>query len=192
MRTTAHSLPPSGFRYAPGFLAPDEEKALLERVAELPFEAFKFQGYTARRRVVSYGYHYSFENYRLAPSKPIPAFLDGIVAKAAAWTGREPGDFAEALVTEYPAGAAIGWHRDVKPFDLVVGISLGSPCKMSFRKGEAGTRETRAVLLEPRSAYLLSGEARELWEHRIRLTPQKRYSITLRTLKKRLPAVPKD
>ena len=34
--------------------------------------------------------------------------------------------FAELLVTEYPVGSVINWHRDVPQFDLIAGISLMS------------------------------------------------------------------
>ena len=41
------------------------------------------------------------------------------------------------------------------------------------------------VPVEPRSAYLLSGEARQQWEHGIAAHDELRYSITLRTLSTR-------
>jgi alkylated DNA repair dioxygenase AlkB len=38
------------------------------------------------------------------------------------------------------------------------------------------------MTLAPRSAYLLSGPARNIWEHSIAPLDEHRYSITLRTL----------
>ena len=46
----------------------------------------------------------------------------------------EAGLFVEALVTEYPAAATIGWHRDAPMFgDVVAGLSLGAAGRMKFR-----------------------------------------------------------
>ena len=94
--------------------------------------------------------------------------------------------FSHALVTEYRPGTALGWHRDVPDFALVVGISLGTPCRMRFRpypprRGAA----VFALELAPRSLYVLAGEARWQWQHGIAPTPGLRHSITFRTLSAR-------
>jgi alkylated DNA repair dioxygenase AlkB len=41
------------------------------------------------------------------------------------------------------------------------------------------------VTLEPRSGYVLAGDARRSWEHSIPPTKELRYSITFRTLRER-------
>ncbi|HYP14880.1 MAG TPA: alpha-ketoglutarate-dependent dioxygenase AlkB, partial [Bryobacteraceae bacterium] len=96
----------------------------------------------------------------------------------------DPGEFAEALVTEYPPGAGIGWHRDAPPFGIVAGISLGATCRMRFQKGTGPERVTSAAELPPRSIYLLTGPARKEWQHTIPAVKQTRYSITFRTLRR--------
>jgi alkylated DNA repair dioxygenase AlkB len=98
-----------------------------------------------------------------------------------------------ALINEYREGAPIGWHRDAPQYDIVAGISLLSACRMKLRPyvspkalaGDRGTRRvaTHEITLEPRSAYLLSGEARTAYEHHIPPAASLRYSITFRTLK---------
>jgi alkylated DNA repair dioxygenase AlkB len=86
-------------------------------------------------------------------------------------------------VTEYAAGAAIGWHRDKAVFGDVVGVSLLAPCVFRLRR-PAGARWERASLTaEPRSAYLLRGPARTEWEHSIPAVPALRYSVTFRSLR---------
>jgi alkylated DNA repair dioxygenase AlkB len=50
-----------------------------------------------------------------------------------------------ALITEYAAGAAIGWHGDRPEFEDVIGISLGAPCLFRFRR-KAGTHWERASI----------------------------------------------
>jgi hypothetical protein len=41
-------------------IGPADEAALLAFLHELPFRDFEFHGYTGKRRVVSFGWHYDF------------------------------------------------------------------------------------------------------------------------------------
>jgi alkylated DNA repair dioxygenase AlkB len=95
----------------------------------------------------------------------------------------EASDFQHVLLTEYAAGAGIGWHKDKPMFADVVGISLGSPCVFRFRRKAGPTWERASVVAEPRSAYLLQGPSRTEWEHSIPAVDSLRYSITFRNLK---------
>jgi alkylated DNA repair dioxygenase AlkB len=87
------------------------------------------------------------------------------------------------LVTEYSAGAGIGWHRDKDVFGQIVGISLLAPCVFRLRRKAGTTWERASVIAEPRSAYLLSGPSRTEWEHSIPPVDALRYSITFRNLR---------
>ena len=87
------------------------------------------------------------------------------------------------LLTKYPPGSTIGWHKDRSVFGEVIGISLLSRCTFHFRK-KTGTKWERAsIVAEPRSAYLLAGPARTEWQHSIPAVEALRYSITFRNLK---------
>ena len=93
---------------------------------------------------------------------------------------------AEMLVTDYPEGSVINWHRDAPPFEMIIGISLLSDCNFRMRPYDKGKRTRNAILSLPvkrRSLYILNGEARAQWEHSISPVKEKRYSITFRTLK---------
>ena len=174
---------PSGFRYAPDVISREEEQALLVHVRDLPFREFEFHGYLGRRRVVSFGWRYDFADQQLHGADEIPAFLRPVREAAARFAGMNPDQLAQALVTEYSPGAAIGWHRDRSVFGDVVGISLLSACVFRLRR-KAGTRwERYSVTAEPRSAYLLHGAARTEWEHSIPAVSELRYSVTFRTLR---------
>ena len=48
---------------------------LLHDVGALPFEAFNFQGYIAKRRIVEYGWEYDFATRNATATKPMPDFL---------------------------------------------------------------------------------------------------------------------
>lgn len=178
----APALPP-GFRYQPDVVHPADEQALLERVRELPFRDFAFQGYVGKRRVVSYGWRYDFNERVLHRTEDMPAFLLSLRDRAAAFAGMPPGGLQHLLVTEYSAGAGIGWHRDKAVFGEVVGISLLSACTFLLRRQKGDRWERVSLTAEPRSAYLLSGSSRTEWEHSIPGVDTLRYSITFRNLR---------
>jgi alkylated DNA repair dioxygenase AlkB len=89
------------------------------------------------------------------------------------------------LITEYAPGAPIGWHKDRPFFDDVTGLSLASACSFRLRKAVGdGKWQRTTLLLEPRSAYFLSGSGRWEWEHSIPPLEMLRYSLTFRNLRK--------
>lgn len=172
----------SGFRYQPGLLTEDEERALAAWAGTLDLRPFEFHGYLGNRRIASFGYRYDFAGQRVISAAPLPARLLPVRERVAGFSGHAAADFVQAMVTEYAPGAPIGWHRDKKEFGEIVGVSLLAPAQLRFRRRQVTGWERQTQLLEPRSAYLLSGQARRDWEHSI--PPQKalRYSITFRTL----------
>lgn len=173
---------PEGFLYRPAFIEPAEETALLDRIATVEFHAVEMRGVVARRRVIQYGWKYAFDRSRLTPGPELPDFLVPLRDRAAALAGVTPNALSEGLLTEYPPGAPIGWHRDAPGFGIVVGISLLAACRFRFRRGPERSSERVSLTLEPRSAYVLSGPARSEWHHSIPEVDALRYSVTFRTL----------
>ena len=182
----AAPLLPEGFEYQPEILSDVEERALLRQIGELPFKEFEFHGYTGKRRVVSYGWHYDFKSRRLGEADEIPRFLQLLRETAAAVGGLAADQLQQVLVTEYSAGAGIGWHRDKSVFGEVIGISLLSPCLFRLRRSVGERWERVSLTAEPRSAYVLSGASRTEWEHSIPPVDALRYSITFRNLREGL------
>jgi alkylated DNA repair dioxygenase AlkB len=174
---------PEGFVYRAEFISLDEERELIARMAELRFEPFQFRGYEARRRVHAFGWRYDQGAAGLAQASAMPDWLLPLRDRAAAFAGVAGGAFAHVLINEYRVGAPIGWHRDRPQFDRVVGISLASPTVMRLRRRTEGGFTRINVPLAPRSAYLLSGPARQVWEHSIPEAEALRYSITFRNLR---------
>lgn len=174
--------PLPGLTHRPDILAPAEEQALVAHIAALPFAPFQFQGWEGKRRTVSYGWSYDFNDSRLKEAPLLPAFLLPLRERAAALAGIAPDTFAHALVIEYAPGAGIGWHRDRPQFDVVCGVSLLAPCTLRFRRRVGKKFERVGVPLPPRSAYVLRGPARHEWEHSIVPMEMLRYSVTFRTL----------
>jgi alkylated DNA repair dioxygenase AlkB len=174
---------PDGFRYQADVVARADEAALVEQVRTLPFREFEFHGYTGKRRVVSFGWRYDFSDESLHEGAPIPPFLLALRETAARFAGMNAARLQQVLVTEYGAGAAIGWHRDKAVFGEVVGVSLLAPCVFRLRRKVGPAWERVSLVAEPRSAYLLSGASRSEWEHSIPPVDALRYSITFRNLK---------
>ncbi len=175
---------PAGLIFTPDFLSVAEEIDLLAFIHTIEFRTFEMHGVAAKRRIKQFGWHYSFGSYQLTPADPIPQAFANIGFRAAALAGLDASEWAEALLTEYPAGSGIGWHRDAPAFGIVAGISLQGACRMRFQTGAGPARVTSAVELPPRSLYLLTGEVRTKWQHMIPPTRELRYSITFRTLRK--------
>jgi DNA oxidative demethylase len=173
MRPITSSQPPEGFYYYPDFLSVAEERALMEQIIMLDFSEVRMHGVTAKRRVAHFGWVYGYESWRLSRGPQIPDFLLPLQQRAAHFLDREPKELSEVLVTEYPPGAGIGWHRDAPMFGA---------CRFRFRRDHAGRSESRTVMLEPRSLYMLRGPARVQWQHSIPSTKALRYSITFRTV----------
>ena len=187
LQSTAREDFPDGFRYAPELITPEEEVELLARIGELPFREFEFHGYRGKRRVVSFGWHYDYGTRDLRQAEDMPEFLRELRMEASQFAGVEPSELQHVLVTEYGAGAGIGWHRDKAVFGIVVGISLLSPCIFRLRRRTGERRWERVSLIaEPRSTYILSGPVRDEWEHSIPSVNSLRYSVTFRNVRSQI------
>ncbi|RYY58741.1 MAG: alpha-ketoglutarate-dependent dioxygenase AlkB [Chitinophagaceae bacterium] len=176
---------PEGFTYVPDFIGPEEEDALLAAIRGEELKPMLFQGYEAKRRVASYGSDWSFERRVLSPGRPIPAPFRPLLERVAAFAGLPPARFGELLLTEYPPGSVINWHRDAPPFELIAGVSLAADCNFRLRpydKALQGRKSIRSLVVARRSLYLMQGAARSEWEHSTAPVAGTRYSITLRTL----------
>jgi alkylated DNA repair dioxygenase AlkB len=183
---------PSGFHYRDDFISANEERALLDDINRIEFDTFEMRGVVAKRRVAFYGMSYDERSY---PERPMPEFLVRVRAGLADWARVEPGDFVMALINEYRPGAPIGWHRDAPQYDITAGVSVLSSCRMRLRPyvpppkqrspQPARRTTTHEITLAPRSAYLITGVARQDYEHSIPAVDELRYSITFRTLRRK-------
>jgi alkylated DNA repair dioxygenase AlkB len=178
------ALPP-GMRYCEQIISEGQERSLVRFIEALPLRPFEFVGgFKGNRRVMSFGLRYDYDKRALIEAAPIPNALDVVRQAAASFAGQRANELIQALVTEYSPGAGIGWHRDKRMFGDVIGISLLTPCVFRLRLKKSTGWERISVETEPRSAYLLSGASRNVWEHSIPPLKQLRYSITFRTLAK--------
>ena len=177
--------PPQGFHFRENVITEAEERVLLEAMADVAFSDFEMRGVVARRRVAFFG-----QSYDRAAAGPLPTFLVPLRAKIAPWAGVDAEAFAMALINEYRPGTPIGWHRDAPQYDIVAGVSLLSACRMTFRPYRSATAPksprrlaTYEIVLDRRSAYLMTQDSRTAFEHHIPPVTELRYSITFRTLR---------
>ena len=181
---------PEGFVYRDQFISAAEESELASNISATEFSNFEMRGAIARRRVAFFGHSYAEGN----TSPPIPAFLLTLRERLAEWAQVKPSAFAMALINEYRPGAPIGWHRDAPQYDIIAGVSLLAACRMKLRpyvspgalarqSRRSPRKTTHEIMLLPRSAYIIRGEARSAYEHSIPPVADLRYSITFRTLR---------
>ena len=182
-RAPSISEEPAGLLYQREFVTEAEERALVAGFESMDFSDVRMRGQVARRTVVHFGYRYDYEGWDLVPTDPVPASMTWLLDRAGALAGVDPADWAEVLVTRYPPGAGIGWHRDAPLFGpKVVGVSLLASCRLRFQRRTPDRRLVHQLQLAPRSAYVLGGAARWSWQHSIPAMAELRYSVTFRTL----------
>lgn len=160
-----------------------EERRWIARIEAADLAPFQFQQWEGKRLTRSFGWTYDFQTGRFGPGEPIPQWLEPARARAADFAGLDPEALEQALVIHYGIGAGIGWHKDRPVFGHVIGISLGAPAEMRFRRRIPAGFERASADLAPRSIYHMQGEVRDDWEHSIAPMDTPRWSITFRSLR---------
>lgn len=174
--------PLAGLRQVEDIVTPAEEQRLIELIDRVDLSPFQFHGWLGKRLTASFGWRYDFDDAGLQSADPIPNWLIPLRQKSALILGLKPDEFVQSLLVRYDPGAGIGWHRDRPVFEHVIGISLGAPATMRFRRRRAGGFDRASVPLTPRSLYHLIGEVRWKWEHSIAPMDVTRWSVTFRSL----------
>jgi alkylated DNA repair dioxygenase AlkB len=180
---------PDGFIYHPNFISEAEEQELIPEIEKLHLTPFKYYQFTGKRRTVSFGWQYEFGSSDITIAPDIPAFLLPLRTRAGSVFDIDPNSFVQTSIIEYSTGSPIGWHRDIPHFGVVVGISLGTACRMRFREYNRlrskkwSREEILSMELQPRSIYLMSGPSRDSWQHSIPPVKELRYAIMMRTLR---------
>lgn len=188
--TTEELLLPPGARYVAGFIDLPTQDALIAAIDERPWIE------DLKRRVQHYGYRYDYRARTVTTDAylgPLPQWAFDLADRFAdnGWFERAPD---QLIVNEYLPGQGISAHVDCVPCfgNAIVSISLLSSCEMVLK--ERGSDKKRSIVLEPRSAFFLSGPARYEWTHEIparqsdliggqKLARSRRLSLTFRTVK---------
>ena len=151
----------SGLQYIPGYLSADAHDEFLRVVDLSPWL------WSAEHRVQIYGYNYRHKDREAIPIGDLPEWSMDLARRLHA-DGFAPDVPNQLVVNDYAPGKGIFDHIDQEVFgDVVISVSLGSTCVMHFLRDD----EREELLLEPRSALVLAGEARTLWRHGIASRP---------------------
>ena len=180
----------AGLHYVPDYLDRTQHDQLLDTVSALDWQD------AGDRRIQFYGHWYAHTRGGVYRVGPLPAWADTLAARLHG-DRLMPYMADQLIVTEYQPGDGIRPHIDAPIFaDVIVSVALGSTCVMEFsRQGHVAER----VLLEPRSAVVLAGDARHHWQHAIpprtgddwqghRLRRSRRVSLTFRKMLQRADA----
>lgn len=172
-----------GLTYGEDIVTPAEEAGLIDRIKAARLTPFQFQQWEGKRLTRSFGWTYDFQTGRFALGDRLPSWLDEIRARAAQFAGIDTQTLEQALLIQYGIGAGIGWHKDRPVFEHVIGISLGAPATMRFRRRNSSGFERASAELAARSIYHMDGEVRNDWEHSIAAMDAPRWSVTFRSLR---------
>ena len=156
-----------GLRYVPEYLDQEKHDRLLC--------AANAHGWrqTGGRGVQIYGYSYNHVKGGIYRVDDLPDWASD-VAERLCRDGLMPYIADQMVANEYQSGSGIFSHVDAPVFaDTIVSVSLGSRCVMQFTQSDSGRQEE--LLVEPRSALVFSGEAREKWKHGIPARVQDRW-----------------
>lgn len=184
---------PSGLYYIPNFITQTESETILSELATNP----NWVGVTVAensRRVIHYGYLYSYTGGPLQPTEPIPCLYDSIRSRIGSLcsstsslcvfenpltafenpfstveqeiqTVTSP-KFDQLIINKYLSGQGIASHIDhTTNFGPVIAcLTLGSGVEIQFTRPK---HESFKIYTEPNSLYIMSGDARYFWKHGI-------------------------
>lgn len=175
-----------GLVYVPDYLSLAEQQKLLVEVDSEPWRT----DWQRRRQVYGVAYSGPQAGTSLAP---LPEWLSWLVARVSA-DGWLQAPVVNAVINEYQPGQGIGPHRDHFAFGPdVAAVSLGGATVLDLTSSEdAATARKLSLDVQPRSLWVLRGEARSQWLHSIaprhsdfvggaKRPRERRVSITLRT-----------
>ena len=181
----------AGLRYIQGFMSDAEQATTMQYIDSSPWCS------DLDRHVQHYGWRYDYKARNVGTDKrigPLPDWLRAIGRRLFDETGAFDREPDQAIVNEYLPGQGIAMHVDRDCFGPAVAtVSLGDAWRMDLRRVGAGKGEGESILLEPGSALVLSGEARNRWQHGIARRKrervgggwrprERRVSVTFRTV----------
>lgn len=144
-----------GLAACPDLVGEEEERELVAAIQRTDLEAFRFQRWEGKRVTISFGWSYHFDDHCVLMADPLPDWLPPVRNRMARFAGI---------------------------YEHVVGLSLGAPAKLRFRRIRADGRfDQRSLPLPPRGAYHMFGEARREWWHSIAEMNRRRWSIAFRS-----------
>lgn len=178
-KTIVNLLPP-GLFYKENYIGTKEHDEFWN-ILQRP--NFKWDDQPQRRQVKQYGclYNYRNQNFDLDKIDPIPNWLKPLIRKL--FLDRiynvEPN---HVIINKYKQNGNRNWsippHIDSPEFfgPIITSITLGNSCIVEFCKAHHEKSELYCHKIEPKSLYIMTGESRFKYYHRI---PDKKYNKPL-------------
>ena len=137
-----------------------------------------------------FGYDYVIGDRNITPTTAIPEEMKALfpALRAAGWESADP---TQLIVTRYPRKGSLGRHIDAPVFGPeIAGVSLETEWPIIFNSRRSGGDIN--IPLPVLSIYVMRGEARTNWFHRIPPTVRDaRISLTFRTLRENNEPTPR-
>lgn len=198
-----HTMKPDGLYYFDDLINDEEETQIIELLKESP-DWFGVSHIPNSRKVIHYGYEYSYTNRYAKPKKvtDIPdLFKTKILNKLKEKIPNEiynkllkDYEFDQLIINRYEPNQGIATHIDNKVHfdDIILCVTIGSGTIINFSSQDS--IKTCSVYVKPRSVYIMSGDARNTWLHGIEkktydvvkgimIKRKTRYSLTFRKMK---------
>lgn len=171
-----------GLLYIPNFISNDEANTILDCLNKE--SNWKSVGSSKHsRRVLHYGYSYSYTTTYITKTNPIPDLYQFILERI------KIKNLEQLIINEYLPGQGIAPHIDSSSFGPEIAcLTLNSGIQIDFIRPNY---DKYSIYVEPNSLYIMSGESRTHWKHGI--APRKkdgnvirdtRYSLTFRSINK--------
>jgi hypothetical protein len=179
-RMTCHDFAAvPGLKIAYDVISKEQEATLIGEIEAMGLPPFVHDPDNPRC-TRTFGWDYLWPDEAISVGEPLPCWLHSVRNVAADLAGVAPDQLIQGQVIRYEPGAVIQHHCDKRVWDNIIGLSLGDPVAMEFRKASDAGYELAIVQLPPRSLYLLTGEARHVFEHGLPAMDGTRWSITFR------------
>jgi alkylated DNA repair dioxygenase AlkB len=155
---------PSRLTYIAEYITRSQHDELLAAIDLAPWQT------NLKRRVQHYGYRYDYKTRSVDRSLYLGSLPDWSIQLAQRLLGeRLVAEIPDRLiVNKYQPGQGISPHIDcISCFgEAIASLSFGSSCMMEFTCPGSGNY---ALLLEPRSIIIMTGESRYRWRHSIKV-----------------------
>jgi hypothetical protein len=177
---------PAGLRYEPDIITAAEEQELLAGIVTLPLHEAQYKAVHREAAHRELRCQVDFSSNVLETAPELVPFLEGLRTKVADWLGPQAGSVRTGSRRRISAQhcARLASRRATIRRDRRRIARRRMPHALSPLSGaQDQARGVFALELEPRSAYVLHGDARWGWQHSIPTTKALRYSITFRTMR---------
>jgi len=183
----------SGLYYIPNFLSSDENEEIIKYLHNYK----KWQHvnkHSNTRRVIHYGYNYSYDRSGISKAKEIPKYFKNLVLKDKINNILKKKllnqEMEQLIINEYKPGQGIFPHVDHQKYfgDNIVCLTVGSGTTIDFINKYDSSKK-KSIYVDTGSLYIMSGDSRHKWKHGIRRTLYDngikrgtRFSLTYRTI----------